>query len=206
MKVDLKKQIAAYTAPRGSFEIVDVQPLRYLMADGHGDPNTSELYGDVVSAIFGVAYKLKFFSKVELDRDYVVMPLEGLWWADDMATFTTQRDKSRWSWTMMSLVPDWIEPEHVDRAREVARQKGGPPAIDALRFEELAEGRCVQTLHIGSYDDEAPVLDEMHRRFIPEAGLRMTGRHHEIYLTDPRRSAPERLRTILRQPVEPVEA
>lgn len=204
MKVDLKKQIAAYTAPRGSFEVVDVPPLRYLMADGHGDPNTSELYRDVVSAIFGVAYKLKFFSKVELGRDYVVMPLEGLWWADDMATFTTQRDKSRWSWTMMSLVPDWIGHEHVDRARDVAREKGGSPALDSLRFEELAEGRCVQTLHIGSYDDEAPVLDEMHRRFIPEAGLRMTGRHHEIYLTDPRRAAPERLRTILRQPVEAV--
>lgn len=204
MKADLKKQIPAYTAPRGSFEIVDVPPLRYLMADGHGDPNTSELYGEVVSAIFGVAYKVKFFSKVELGRDYVVMPLEGLWWSDDMAAFTTQRDKSRWSWTMMSLVPDWIEPEHVEQAREAVRSKGGSPALEALRFEELAEGRCVQTLHVGSYDDEAPVLDEMHRRFIPDAGLRMTGRHHEIYLTDPRRSAPERLRTILRQPVEPV--
>lgn len=204
MKVDLKKQIAAYSAPRGTFDIVDVPPLRYLMADGHGDPNTSELYGAVVSAIFGVAYKLKFLSKIELERDYVVMPLEGLWWSDDMATFTTQRDKSRWSWTMMSLVPDWIEPAHVERAREAARSKGGSPALEALRFEELAEGRCVQTLHVGPYDDEAPVLDEMHHRFIPDAGLRMTGRHHEIYLTDPRRSAPERLRTILRQPVEPV--
>lgn len=202
MKVDLKKQIAAYAAPRGSFEIVEVPPLRYLMADGHGDPNTSNLYGEVVSAIFGVAYKLKFLSKLELGRDYVVMPLEGLWWSDDMAAFTTERDKSRWSWTMMSLVPDWVEAEHVERAREVVRSKGGSPAVEGLRFEELVEGRCVQTLHIGSYDDEAPVLDEMHHRFIPEAGLRMTGRHHEIYLTDPRRSAPERLRTILRQPVE----
>lgn len=205
MKVDLKKQIAAYRAPRGSFEIIEVPPLRYLMADGHGDPNTSQQYADIVSAIFGVAYKLKFLSKVDLGRDYVVMPLEGLWWSDDMATFTTQRDKSRWSWTMMSLVPDWIEPEHVERAREAVQAKGGSAAVDALRFDELAEGTCVQTLHIGSYDDEAPVLDEMHHRFIPEAGLRMTGRHHEIYLTDPRRSAPERLRTILRQPVEPVE-
>ncbi|WP_194410805.1 GyrI-like domain-containing protein [Microbacterium cremeum] len=204
MKVDLKKQIAAYTAPRGSFEIVEVPPLRYLMVDGHGDPNTSELYRDAVSAIFGVAYKLKFLSKVDLGRDYVVMPLEGLWWSDDMASFTTQRDKSRWSWTMMSLVPDWIEPSHVERAREAVSEKGGSPAVAALRFEELAEGRCVQTLHVGSYDDEAPVLEEMHHRFLPDAGLRMTGRHHEIYLTDPRRSAPERLRTILRQPVEPV--
>ncbi|WP_127818849.1 GyrI-like domain-containing protein [Microbacterium sp. CPCC 204701] len=203
MKVDLKKQIGAYTAPRGSFEVVDVPPLRYLMADGQGDPNTAPEYGDAVAALFGVSYKLKFLSKNELDRDYVVMPLEGLWWSDDMAAFTTHRDKSRWSWTMMILVPDWIEPEHVERAREAAAARGGGPAIAGLRFEEVAEGRCVQTLHIGSYDDEAPVLDEMHHRFIPGAGLRMTGRHHEIYLTDPRRSAPERLRTILRQPVEP---
>lgn len=205
MKVDLKKQLPWYRAPRGSFEIVDVPPLRYLMADGHGDPNTSPVYAEAVAAIFGVAYKLKFSSKVELDRDYVVMPLEGLWWSDDMAAFTTQRDKSRWSWTMMSLVPEWIEPAHVEAAREAVRLKAGSGALEALRLEELAEGRSVQTLHIGSYDDEAPVLDEMHHRFIPEAGLRMTGRHHEIYLTDPRRSAPERLRTILRQPVEAME-
>jgi len=204
MKVDLKKQLAVYTAPRGAFEIVDVPPLRYVMVDGHGDPNVTPEYQDAVTALFGVSYKLKFLSKKELDRDYVVMPLEGLWWSDDMATFTTDRDKSRWSWTMMILVPDWIQAEDVERARQAAALKGGSPAIGRLRFEELAEGRCVQTLHVGSYDDEAPVLDEMHHRFIPDNGLRMTGRHHEIYLTDPRRSAPERLRTILRQPVEPV--
>lgn len=205
-KVDLKKSIAAYTAPRGSFEIVDVPPLRYLMVDGHGDPNSAPEYGDAVAAVFGVAYKVKFLSKAELGEDYVVMPLEGLWWSDDMATFTTARDKSRWSWTMMSLVPDWISAEHVESAREAVAAKGGSPAIARLRLEELAEGRCVQTLHVGSYDDEAPVLDELHHRFIPGAGLRMRGLHHEIYLTDPRRTAPGRLRTILRQPVERVDA
>jgi len=204
MKVDLKKQIAAYRAPRGSFEVIEVPPLQYLMVDGHGDPNAAEFYQDAVAAIFGVAYKLKFLSKLELERDYVVMPLEGLWWAEDMASFTTERDKSRWSWTMMNLIPGWIEPEHVERARGVVRQKNASAALESLRFEQLDEGRCVQTLHIGSYDDEAPVLDEMHHRFIPDAGLRMTGRHHEVYLTDPRRSAPEKLRTILRQPVETV--
>ncbi|WP_200826241.1 GyrI-like domain-containing protein [Microbacterium timonense] len=201
-KVDLKKTIPTYSAPRGSFEVVDVPPMRYLMADGHGDPNTSDQYAEVVAAIFGTAYKLKFFSKTELGRDYVVMPLEGLWWSDDMAAFTTQRDKSRWSWTMMSLVPEWIDAQHVEQARVAAHAKGGSPALDRLRFEELHEGRCVQTLHLGSYDDEAPVLAEMHDRFIPDAGLRMRGLHHEIYLTDPRRAAPEKLRTILRQPVE----
>ncbi|MBW9121838.1 GyrI-like domain-containing protein [Microbacterium trichothecenolyticum] len=201
-KLDLKKSIAAYTAPRGSFEIVDVPPMRYLMIDGHGDPNTSDEYGEAVAAVFGVAYKLKFLSKGELDRDYVVMPLEGLWWSDDMATFTSERDKSRWSWTMMSLVPEWLDDAHVNRARETASARGGSPAIGRLRLAELAEGRCVQTLHIGSYDDEAPVLAEMHERVIPAAGLRMRGLHHEIYLADPRRTAPEKLRTILRQPVE----
>jgi hypothetical protein len=168
-KLDLKKSIAAYTAPRGSFEIVDLPPMRYLMIDGHGDPNTSDEYGEAVAAVFGVAYKLKFLSKGELDRDYVVMPLEGLWWSDDMATFTSERDKSRWSWTMMSLVPEWLDDAHVDRARETASARGGSPAIGRLRLAELAEGRCVQTLHIGSYDDEAPVLAEMHERVIPAA-------------------------------------
>ncbi|GAA5089913.1 GyrI-like domain-containing protein [Microbacterium yannicii] len=176
--------------------------MRYLTVDGHGDPNTAEAYAEAVAAVFSVAYTLKFLSKTELDRDYVVMPLEGLWWSDDMATFTTQRDKSRWSWTMMSLVPEWIGTAHFERARDAAAAKSGSVAIDRLRMTELAEGTCVQTLHVGSYDDEAPVLDEMHSRFIPGAGLRMRGLHHEIYLTDPRRSAPERQRTILRQPVE----
>lgn len=203
-KVDLKKSLAAYTAPRGRFEVIEVPPLRYLMIDGHGDPNTAPAYVDAVSAVFSVAYGLKFLSKKTLGRDYVVMPLEGLWWSDDMATFTSQRDKSRWSWTMMSLVPDWLEAEHFEHARAAAAGKAPQSALDALRFEQLAEGLSVQTLHIGSYDDEAPVLAEMHDRFIPGSGLRMRGLHHEIYLGDPRRTAPDRLRTILRQPVERV--
>ncbi len=201
-KVDLKKSIAAYTAPRGSFEVIEVPPLRYLMVDGHGDPNTSEAYGEAVSAVFGVAYALKFLSKKTLGRDYVVMPLEGLWWSDDMATFTSARDKSRWSWTMMSLAPDWLDADHFERAREATAAKAPSAALKRLRLEELSEGLSVQTLHLGSYDDEAPVLAEMHDRFIPESGLRMRGLHHEIYLGDPRRTAPEKLRTILRQPVE----
>lgn len=201
-KADLKKELASYSAPRGRFEVIDVPPQRYLMVNGHGDPNSSAAYADAVTALYAVAYKLKLQSKLELGRDYVVMPLEGLWWSDDMASFTTARDKSQWSWTMMILVPDWTEDAHVDAARSVVASKEGAAALDRLRFEELAEGRCVQTLHVGSYDDEAPVLDEMHHRFIPGAGLRMRGLHHEIYLADPRRTAPERLRTILRQPVE----
>lgn len=203
-KVDLKRTISAYKAPRDGFDVVEVPPLRYLMVDGRGDPNTSGEYADAVTALFAVAYRLKFLSRNELDRDYVVMPLEGLWWSDDMAAFTTSRDKSRWSWTMMILVPEWTEDAHVARARAAVTEKGGSAAVGSLRLEELAEGLCVQTLHVGPYDAEGPVLADMHERFIPERGLRMHGRHHEIYLADPRRSAPEKLRTILRQPVEPM--
>ncbi|MFP2905154.1 GyrI-like domain-containing protein [Pyxidicoccus sp. 3LFB2] len=199
-KVDLKKDIAAYRARRGTFELVDVPPLRYLMLDGAGDPNTSEEYRDAIATLFPVAYKLKFLSKRELDRDYTVMPLEGLWWSDDMASFTTARDKSRWRWTLLNLVPDWITDELVERARASAPDA---PLLSRVRFDTLAEGRCVQTLHVGSYDDEAPVLAAMHDEFIPRHGLRMTGRHHEVYLSDARRTHPSKLRTILRQPVEP---
>lgn len=202
MKLDLKKQITAYGAPRGVFEVVEVPPLQYLMVDGQGDPNTSQEYVDAVSTLYPVAYRLKFLSKNDLGRDHVVMPLEGLWWSDDMAAFTTARDKSQWSWTMMILIPDWIEPAHFEAARSAVEAKGGAPALDRLRLAPLEEGRCVQTLHVGPYDAEGPLLERMHHDFIPGEGLRMRGRHHEIYLADPRRTAPDRLRTILRQPVE----
>lgn len=202
-KVDLKRAIATYAARRGRFDVVTVPPMRYLMIDGHGDPNEAPEHAAALQTLYPVAYGLKAISRHELDRDYVVMPLEGLWWADDMASFTSERDKSRWSWTLMILVPDWLEHEHVDAAREVVRAKGSAPALDALRLEELDEGSCVQTLHVGSFDDEGPALAEMHDEVIPSRSLRMRGRHHEIYLSDARRTAPERLRTILRQPVEP---
>lgn len=202
MKLDLKKEIPAYAARRGSFQIVDVDPQQYLMIDGSGDPNTAERYRDAVAALFGLAYTLKFLSKNDLGRDHVVMPLEALWWADDMSSFTTARDKSQWSWTAMILVPEWIGPEHLDQAVAKLRAKSDPPLVEDVRLETLEEGRCVQTLHVGPYDAEAPVLEAMHDDFIPSKGLRMTGRHHEIYLSDVRRVAPEKLRTILRQPVE----
>ncbi|QDB79808.1 hypothetical protein FE251_10795 [Georgenia wutianyii] len=206
MKADLKKEIATYTARRGEFSVVTVPALQFLMVDGHGDPNTSTAYQDALSSLYPVAYTLKFLSKGELGRDYTVMPLEGLWWSTDMAAFTTDRDKSRWSWTMMVMVPEWITGEHLGAAVETVARKGGAPALDAVRLETFDEGLCVQTLHVGSYDDEAPVLEEMHDRFIPSHGLRMTGKHHEIYLSDARRTAADRLRTILRQPVARTDA
>ena len=204
-KVDLKKELDSYRARHGEFRLVDVPPAQYLMVDGHGDPNTAQEYADALTALYPVAYKLKFASKDELERDYVVMPLEALWWASDMDAFTTARDKSRWDWTGMILVPDWITADMYDAAVANVARKDPPACLEKMRLETLREGRCVQTLHIGSYDDERPVLAEMHHDFIPRAGLKMIGRHHEIYLSDPRRAQPSKLRTILRQPVVPVE-
>nr|WP_281861330.1 GyrI-like domain-containing protein [Salana multivorans] len=194
----------SYGARRGAFREVEVPRLAYLMVDGHGDPNTSAAYADALAALYPVAYSLKFASKAELGRDYVVPPLEGLWWAEDLAWFTSARDKSRWEWTMMLLVPDWLSPEMVEAAvaRVAAKDARAVPArLADVRFDSLTEGLCVQTLHVGTYDDEAPVLARLHREVLPAAGLEPTGAHHEIYLGDPRRTAPERLRTILRQPV-----
>jgi hypothetical protein len=200
-KIDFKKDIDAYRARQGGFAIVDVPDLQYLMIDGHGDPNAGGAFTDAVEALYPLAYRLKFISKQTLGRDYVVMPLEGLWWADDMDSFTASRDKSRWDWTLMIMVPGWIGRDLVADAVGQVGAKARPRRLHEVRLEPLSEGRCVQTLHVGSYDDEAEVLARMHRDFIPGNGLRMTGRHHEIYLSDSRRVAPDRLRTILRQPV-----
>ena len=202
MKEDFKKTLDSYRARRGELRILDLPVMQYLMVDGKGDPNTSHEYADALAALYPVAYRLKFASKRELDRDYVVPPLEALWWASDMTTFTSARDKSQWLWTTMIMTPDWVTAEMVDEALTAVAAKDRPDALDQVRLERLEEGRCVQTLHIGPYDEEGPVLADMHDRFIPEAGLRMTGKHHEIYLSDPRRVEPAKLRTILRQPVE----
>ena len=199
-KIDFKKTLDSYRAKHGEFRVVDMPDLHYLMIDGHGDPNSSPAFTEAVEALYPVAYKLKFASKLELGRDYVVPPLEGLWWAQDMDSFTTSRDKSRWDWTLLLMVPDWIERDlfaaAVDQARSTSR-----PRLDDVRLEPLSEGRCLQTLHIGSFDDEAGVLDRLHHEVIPGEGLRLSGKHHEIYLSDFRKVAPEKQRTILRQPV-----
>jgi len=200
-KTDLKKTLDSYRAKTGEFRILEVPPLQYLMIDGHGDPNTSQEFTDAVEALYPVAYKLKFASKLELEQDYVVMPLEGLWWSEDMATFTTARDKSHWDWTLMTLVPDWITRDLYDTAFAKVAAKSPPASLKDVRLETLDEGRCVQTLHLGSFDGEAETLDRMHHEVIPRSGLTMTGKHHEIYLSDFRRVEPAKLRTILRQPV-----
>ncbi|MEV7692304.1 GyrI-like domain-containing protein [Microbacterium sp. NPDC089189] len=200
-KLDVKKDLDGYQARRGQFRVIEIPVTRYLMVDGHGDPNTSPAYTQALQALYPVAYTLKFASKRELGRDYVVPPLEGLWWADDMDAFTTARDKSQWDWTMMLMVPEWIDETMFHAAVAAVEAKGSADRLEDVRIEALAEGLCVQTLHLGSFDDEAAVLEEMHQEFIPGQGLRLSGKHHEIYVSDVRKVAPDKLRTILRQPV-----
>lgn len=200
-KVDFRKTLDGYQAARGRFRVLQLPAMRYLMIDGHGDPNTSPAYTQALQALYPIAYTLKFASRRKLGRDYVVPPLEGLWWADDMEAFTASRDKSLWDWTMMLMVPEWIDEAMFHSAFDVVRAKGSTERLNEVRIGVLAEGLCVQTLHVGPYDDEAGVLNEMHRGFVPDQGLSLSGKHHEIYLSDPRRVAPDKLRTILRQPV-----
>ena len=198
-KRDLKRELDQYQAKRGEFRVLDVPATQYLMIDGHGGPDSTE-FADAIAALYPVAYRLKFASKAELDQDYVVMPLEGLWWADDPVVFAT-REKSAWDWTAMIMTPDWITRELFDRSLEEVAARN--PAISSrdVRLETLEEGLSVQTLHVGSFEDETPVLAELHDRFLPERGLTPTLKHHEIYLSDFRKVAPEKLRTIIRQPV-----
>ena len=201
-KTDFKKELRHLYKPTAKeFTVVEVPRMQSLMVDGHGDPNTAQEYKDAIEALYAVAYRVKFASKRELDRDYVVPPLEGLWWAEDMDAFTTSRDKSAWDWTMMIMQPEWITGEMVARALAYVNSAKNLPALPKLRMEEYYEGLSVQILHIGSYDDEGPVLHRMHYQFIPKNSFRLTGKHHEIYLSDVRRVAPEKLRTVLRQPV-----
>ena len=200
-KIDFRKEMKAlYAPPAGRFVTVDVPAMRFLMIDGAGDPNRAESYAQAVEALYSVAYTLKFAIKKQGGPDYGVPPLEGLWWADDMSTFLS-RDKEKWSWTMMIMVPDFVEAESVTAAIAAAGAKKGLPALKLLRLETYHEGLCVQTMHIGSYDDEGPVLRRLHDEFLPANGLVETGHHHEIYLSDPRKTAPEKLKTVLRQPV-----
>ena len=204
-KVDFKKELKHLYRPSAkSFEVVDVPPMQYLMIDGHGDPNTAQEYQDAIEALYAVSYKVKFVSKKQLDRDYVVPPLEGLWWAEDMDAFTS-RDKSAWDWTMMIMQPDWIAPEMIDEAIQQVQKSKNLPALPKLRFERYHEGLSVQIMHYGSYDDEAPTLHRLHHEFVPQNGYEMVGKHHEIYLSDARKVAPEKLRTVLRQPVRKIE-
>jgi hypothetical protein len=200
-KIDFKKSLECYQAESHKFHIVDMPKLQYIMIDGHGDPNSSKEFQDAIESLYPVAYKLKFASKQDLGKDYVVMPLEGLWWAEDMATFTSARDKSKWDFTLMIMQPEWITKDMFDAAIKKVAEKDPSKDLSKVRLEILDEGKCVQTLHIGSFDDEAAILRQMHDEFMPQRSLTRTKKHHEIYFSDFRKVAPSKLRTILRQPV-----
>jgi hypothetical protein len=201
-KIDYKKELKHLYQPTAQeFAVVEVPPLNFLMIDGHGDPNTTPEYEAAVEALYAVAYKLKFASKKRMGMDYVVPPLEGLWWAEEMEAFTTRRDKSAWDWTMMIMQPEWIGQEMFQKATEQVEKQRQLPALAALRLETYDEGLSVQILHVGSYEDEGPTLQRLHHEFMPLHGYEPAGKHHEIYLSDPRKVTPEKLRTVLRQPV-----
>jgi hypothetical protein len=198
-KLDLKKaRKALFSAPRNRFVPLDVPPVSYLMADGHGDPNTTPEYRLAVESLYSTAYTIKFALKAK-ERDFVVMPLEGLWSASDPESFAARR-KHEWDWTMMIMVPDYVDEEAFMAATVRARDRLGT-LTPSLRLERLEEGLCLQALHIGSYDDEGPLLAMLHEQIMPLGGYVFAGRHHEVYLSDPRRTPPEKLKTVIRQPV-----
>ena len=197
-KVDLKRELQDLYTAKSAPAMVEVPEQQFLMIDGHGDPNTSKQYREAVSALFSVSYAAKFALKRAGIVDYVVMPLEGLWSSPDMSAFTTG-NKSAWDWTMMIMQPDSVTLEVFEAALEKAAQKS-LPALERTRLERFAEGPAAQVMHRGPYSTEGPTVAALHA-FIAEQGHELAGRHHEIYLSDPRRSAPENMKTILRQPV-----
>jgi hypothetical protein len=201
-KIDYKKEWShLYKASAKEVVLVDVPTMNYLMVDGSGDPNTSAHFKTAVEALFSLSYALKFMvKKGDAGIDYGVMPLEGLWWADDPAVFHSE-DKSAWQWTVMILQPPCITEQLVQKARDQVAGKLPPQSLAGMRFESFQEGQSAQTLHVGPFSEERPTIERLHR-FIADSGLRLRGKHHEIYLSDTRRAQPEKWRTIIRQPVE----
>lgn len=200
-KTDFKKTLKIFYNPKPKqYEIIEIPKMNFLMIDGKGIPGTSQAYIESLAALYPLAYKLKFMAKAK-DQDYVVPSLQALWWADDMNDFVAG-NKHNWQWTLMLMQPKWIGPEMIEQARlDVAAKKNTPKQLQNVRFEAYNEGLVAQYLHIGSYDDEGPIVKYMHEEFIPSHGYKMINKHHEIYISDPRKVAPEKLKTILRQPI-----
>jgi hypothetical protein len=198
-KIDFKKVLKdLYQPPTSKVVQVDVPQMNFLMVDGKGDPNTSQEYTEAVEVLFQVSYTLKFMvKKGSLAIDYGVMPLEGLWWADDMSAFSVE-DKSRWKWTIMIMQPEFEIGEMVEKAILDVTKKKKPAAILKLRFETFKEGKAAQIMHIGPFSEEGPTVEKVHQ-FI-DANGELCGKHHEIYLTDIRKADPAKWKTVIRQP------
>ena len=198
-KLDLKKtRKSLFTAPPNRFVTISAPRVSYLMVDGHGDPNRAPAYRLAVESLYTTAFTIKFACKAN-GQDFVVAPLEGLWSAPDPESFIARR-KDEWDWTIMIMVPDHVDGEAFLAARTRAREKLGV-LPESLRLESLEEGLCLQALHVGGYDDEGPLLARLHGEIMPSGGYDFAGRHHEVYLSDPRKTAPEKLKTVIRQPV-----
>ncbi|MEE9429901.1 MAG: GyrI-like domain-containing protein [Melioribacteraceae bacterium] len=200
-KIDFKKELKYLYKPSGKrIDFVDVPTMNFLMIDGRGNPNTSTEYRQAVEALFGLSYTIKFMiKKGSLKIDYGVLPLEGLWWADDMKAFIDDK-KDEWKWTLMMMQPDeYVTKKLVEEATEKLKLKKNPAGLSKVRFENFTEAKTAQTLHIGPFSEEGPTIEKLHK-FIEENGFVLDGKHHEIYLSDIRRAAPERWKTIIRQP------
>ncbi len=202
-KRDFKKELKHLYGPsKKEFSVVDVPPMNFLMIDGHGDPNDNPDFQEGMDALYGMAYTIKFALKPQ-GIEYVVPPSEGLWWMEDMSEFSVET-KDRWQWTLMIMQPDEVTQEIVAAAQGELARKKDPPALSRLRYERYHEGLSVQIMYLGAYADEGPTIARMHE-FIRENGYDFNGKHHEIYLGDPRRTAPEKLKTVIRQPVKQLQ-
>ena len=199
-KIDYKRELGELYAPGKEPAIVEVPELNFLMIDGHGDPNSAPAYSEAIEALYTLSYTAKFaLKRSPAGLDFTVMPLEGLWWTPDMASFSTA-EKSAWDWTVMIMQPEQVSEEVFEQALQSARSKKQLAAFDRLRLESFAEGLSAQVMFIGPYAEEGPAIARLHA-FIAEQGYELAGKHHEIYLSDPRRCAPEKLKTIIRQPM-----
>lgn len=199
-KLDWKKELKdLYSASKEEATEVDVPPTTYLMIDGKGDPNTSGEYREAIETLFPVAYALKFAIKKSGGADYSVMPLEGLWWTDGNTPFTPG-NKEGWLWTALIAQPSMVTQQVLDPVLSEVKKKKQLPALGRLRLERLTEGKSVQILHVGPYSAEGPTIGKLHQ-YAQQHGYHPSGKHHEIYLNTPGRTADEKLKTIIRQPV-----
>lgn len=199
-KIDYKKELKEFYRPSAKKVVeVNVPTMNFLMINGQGTPGSPQ-YKEAIEALYAVSYTLKFMiKKGDIGIDYGVLPLEGLWWADDLSDFV-KNNKDKWIWTMMIMQPELVTKKMVQTATTQVKDKKNPPAINKLQFKPYIEGKSAQTLHVGPFSEEGPTVEKVHA-FIHAGGNKLTGKHHEIYLTDIRRAAPENWKTIIRQPM-----
>jgi hypothetical protein len=202
IKIDLKKELKNLYKPSAKkVSIVNVPEMKFLMLNGRGVPERSQEFQDAIQAVYGVAYTIKFTLKEDPSiPDFTVMPLESLWWISGGATFD-KAEGSAWRWTVMVAQPHFITEEHLAAAKKKLKQKAGGPSVSNVRLRSFDEGLSAQMMHIGSYSSIGDSVKKV-EDYAKENGYKLRGRHHEIYLSDPRRVAPEKLKTIVRRPLK----